>query len=522
MIQAAGLKKDAVCCQVIELAQAKLLDMHNIQNKFSLVSNQAKLAVVDHILMLDFEVRRENVLLMEASLIASHMRTAFSVPEDLVYVRSGYPSEPIIAEAACRQLASWMEEKPSALLDILNENTSSGLISYGEIGELTGRALLWDAYRRAVQYDHPLAKEGINYSAGCLLTTFIKTLFLDEYADIILNSQPDNQNEGPTFREAFKEAKIRFTHFGKLGHDGDTTTYAAWAAFMRSMAISCRLGQPMLDCLVPILLWDRKLCEWVMSAILVQFKRRKKKGSIAECSIDENLIGFFPVANCSGCPNHTDSHPDSRPYITLVMEVGVQAPVPEKAATMTKSAGPKKSPSSKRKIASKKSGPSPAAQPISRRGKFRSAVKTPSTIVIPQPGTHHRRRSCHPRYSIFVYGCSSNVYRGIHEEQRGAFSLLLRSGDFLGEHARKGERSAAALLRMKPFWNRGKNSYDWINCPQLQGGPDYNEGVFLSNTEDDEDFLSEEDEERVTPTELEGGTSTFRSLRRVIGRIASS
>src|SRR5438477_8271181 len=272
MIKAAGLKKETVCLQVMELAQAKLLSMHDIKIQFPAVSPKAKLAVIDCILMLDFEVRRENVQLTEASLVASHMRTAFSVPKDLVYLRSGYPSEPIIAEAACRQLASWTEQKPNAFLEIVNENITSGLLNYGELGKLTGRALIWDAYRRALQHEHlqATAQESINYSAGCLLTTFIEMLFVKNYTEMILDSRPDNRNEGLTLREAFKDAKIRFTHFGKMADDSGTTTYAAWAAFMRCMAISCRSGQPTLDCVLPILLWDQKLCEWVMSGFLVQ------------------------------------------------------------------------------------------------------------------------------------------------------------------------------------------------------------------------------------------------------------
>jgi hypothetical protein len=198
MIRSAGLKKDIVCRQVMELAQAKLLGMHDINIQFSAVSPNAKLAIIDVILMLDFEVQQENAQLKGVALVASHMRTAFSVPKDLLYLRSGYPSEPIIAEAACRQLASWSKEKPSALLDILNENLTSGLLDYGKMGELAGRALIWDAYRRAVEYDNRTAQDNINYSAGCLLTTFFEMLFVDNYAKMILDSRPDNRNEGST------------------------------------------------------------------------------------------------------------------------------------------------------------------------------------------------------------------------------------------------------------------------------------------------------------------------------------
>jgi hypothetical protein len=474
MIQAAGLNKDAVCRQVMELAQARLLGVHDIETQFPAVLSMAKLAAVDCILMLDFEVRRDSVQLMEASLVASHMRTAFSVPKDFLYLRSGYPSEPIIAEAACRQLASWSQQNPSALLEILNENVTSGLLDYGEMGKLTGRALIWDAYRRAVESEPRRAQEGVNYSAGCLLTTFLRMLFVDGYAEMVLNSRPDNRNTGATLRDAFKNAKIRFTHFGKMADDNGTTTYAAWAAFMRSMAMSCGNGQPLLDCLLPILLWDEKLCEWVMSGILVQFKRRKK-GNITEKDIE-----FFPNANCAGCPNHSPKpHSDSRPYMILIMEVDVQTSIPENAATKTKSSG-------------SKTNPGPPARPTTPTiGNVQSEVKT----VIPQAGTHHHERTGHPRYSIFAYGCSPTVYRGISEEQRAGFGILLRSRDFLGEHARKDNASIASVREMKPFWSRGESCYNWIDCPQLRDGPVQSEGVFLSKAEDEEGVLLSEAED---------------------------
>jgi hypothetical protein len=515
MIRSGGLQKDVMCRQVMELAQAKLLGKINIEIPFSAVSPNAKLAVVDVILMLDFEVRRENAQLTGVSLVASHMRTAFSVPKDLLYLRSGYPSEPIIAEAACRQLASWSKQNPRALLEILNDNLTSGLLDYGEMGELAGRALIWDAYRRAVEHDNRTTQGSINYSAGCPLTTFVEMLFVDGYAKIVLDSRPDNLNEGPTLREAFDSAKIRFTHFGRMADDSGTTTYAAWAAFMRSMAISCRSGQPTLDCLLPILLWDENLSEWLMSGILVQFKRRKKKGSVAAYAIDEKDIGFFPKASCSGCLNHgQEPHPDSRPYIVLVMEVGVQASLPKNVTTKTKFSGSSTNPAAKTKAASKKPTPGPSARPTTpTRGDFPTDVKTPSKVFIPQSGIHHHRRPSHPRYSIFAYGCSPTVYRGIGEEQRAGFALLLRSRDFLGEHARGDAASIAALRRMKPFWSRGQNCYHWIDCPQLQGGPveaeesEY-EGVFM---------LKAEDEERVSISEPEERPSVFK---KTLGRAA--
>jgi hypothetical protein len=163
----------------------------------------------------------------------------------------------------------------------------------------------------------------------------------------------------------------------------------------------------------------------------------------------------------------------------------VQTPILENTPTKTKSSVPRTNPVTTRNIASKKPAPSPPALP-----------NTPSKVDIPKSGTHRHKRPDHPRYVIAAYGCSPTVYRGILEEQRAGFALLLRSRDFLGEHARLNAHSIDALRQMKPFWSQGTNCYHWIDCPQLQGEKIEPEGVFLSDKvgdlveDEEEDFFS--------------------------------
>ncbi len=148
---------------------------------------------------------------------------------------------------------------------------SAFLLDREEFGELTGRQLLLDAYHRAVeleQGDRP-EKKPPNFSAGCRLITFIKMLYTDDCANMVLDSTPDNM-ERISFREAFKDALICFTHFGKMADDTGTTSTAAWAAFVRHMAIMCRNGQHSVEWILPVLLWDTRLCEHVMTEVLVR------------------------------------------------------------------------------------------------------------------------------------------------------------------------------------------------------------------------------------------------------------
>ena len=217
-------------------------------------------------------------------------------------------------------------------VDTLTNILETGLLDHGELGELTGRQILLDAYHRAVELEQGDRSEKMppNFSAGCHLITFIKTLFTDDYANELLNSTPDNV-EGVSFREAFKDALVCFTHFEKMADDTGTTSTAAWAAFIRHMAIMCRNGQKTVDCILPVLLWDTRLCEHVMTGVLVQFKRRKERGTIAKYSIDQAEINFFSktLEDCT----HGSKPKPYHPYVSLIMELGVQPKVSEEAKT---------------------------------------------------------------------------------------------------------------------------------------------------------------------------------------------
>lgn len=465
------MEASGLCTEILELARAKLVASREIDSSYDAFSRAARLAVLDAQLSLDFEPRREKVQIEEASLVESHMRVAYSIPDHREYLRSGYPSEPLLAEAAARQLWTWRRQNPFVVVETLTNILETGLLDRGELGELTGRQLLLDAYHRAVeleQGDRP--KTPPNFSAGCRLITFIKTLYTDEFADIVLDSTPDNM-EGISFREAFKDALICFTHFGKMADDTGTTSTAAWAAFIRHMAIMCRNGQRTVDCILPVLLWDTQLCEHVMTGVLVQFKRKIQSGTIAELSIDQAKLDFFPKA-LEKCRTHGSIPTSYRPYVSLIMELGVQVKAPEEAKTATKYKPDQYS--------SKKSDGGPRTPPPIEGGPDHA---TPSKMYIPQYGRRHHPKEGHARYNIFAYGCSATVYRGIDAAHKASYALLLSSRDFLGEHPRKDAQTLKAVRRMKPFWNGGEDCYHWVEHNDILHGPapPGREGLLVGN-----------------------------------------
>jgi hypothetical protein len=255
----------------------------------------AAAAVLDVLLTLDFEPRRRAAYNREAKLVAGHMHFAFSVPKDREY-RSGYPSEPLLAEAAARQMDEFQmfAENPdtSVMAHILKFEFSSGLLDQDQRGEIVFRQLV---YRCAVRNDYPNELQH-NFSRGCKLITFIKTLFSDDCAEQDLNSVPGNIKSLTTFATAFKDTVVRFTHFGKMADDTATTTDAMFATFIRCMAVICWSSQKSVDLLIPVLLArGEKLQESVMTGLLIQIKRRRAKGSVIQYAIDQDALGFIPA-----------------------------------------------------------------------------------------------------------------------------------------------------------------------------------------------------------------------------------
>ena len=297
-----------------------------------------------------------------------------------------------------------------------------------------------------------------NFSAGCRLVTFIKMLYNDGCAEMVLNSAPDNLN-GVPFQEAFKDAIICFTHFGKMADDTGVTSVAAWVAFVRHMGIICRNGQRAVDCILPVLLWDTKICEHVITAVLVQFKRRKRSGTIAEYSIDEADIGFFPktLEECT----HGSVASNYRPYVGMIMELGVQTEPLDIAKTPTIFRPDERS------SVNQIPDPRPQTPPATGEALVQA---TPSKFYIPQYGTKHHPFVGHARYHIFAYGCSLTVYRGIDAAHKASYAFLLSSRDFLGEHPRGDAQSLAAVRRMKPFWTGGDDCYHWVQHDDVLHG----------------------------------------------------
>ncbi|OCH85448.1 hypothetical protein OBBRIDRAFT_891177 [Obba rivulosa] len=438
--------------QIIPLARAKLMACGEVPEVPKPDSNSnviaaykdfytpiRKMVLADVRLALNFEPGREAVRDELQTMIASHMRTVYSVPRHRDYFRSAYPSEPLLAESAAHELRALTKSGVSSLPNILTEALANDLCSLGERGEVVGRALLTMAYDRAVEHDHhisslpPTISGEVIYSKGCSVVTFIEELFSSEHAQKILACCPDNTT-GVPFREVFKSARLRFTHFARLGDNGGITPPALFAAFLRGHAQMCHTTQTKIDVVIPMLLDEGALCVEHMSGILVSFKRRIVAGSLVKYEISADKLQIFePWAG----------HLKDRPYIALVMELGVggltrYSPGPTNVARPVEKA-----------LGKSVTLPKPNATPV-----------TPSKTIIGQLGKRRKVPGAHPRYNIYAYGCSNSIYKVISQEDRDIFHYLLANHDIFEEHPR-GD-FIGEVMRQQAIVYSNADCFHWI------------------------------------------------------------
>ena len=409
----------------MELAKMKLLHSPSTEQ----LSEAAKLAAIDNAITLNYEPLRTWSHAHQDPLVANHARIVFSIPKHREYMRTGYLSEPLLAEAANRLLYEQESTSPSFCIDTLSKCDENGMLAKGHIRETIARSIMSNAYRRAVAKE--TASGPLNFSAGCSLKAFIEEVFAEEFADMILASKPDNVQRGQEFRTAFKNAAVRFTHFITMSTRGPKKNWAwtniAWAAFVRSAAIICHATQSTIDFIIPILLQrDDKIDERVMSAILVQVKNRVQEGTTNEFPVDAEDVKLFPEKK------------PIRPYISLIMDLGIARRIP-------------------------------ANNFKSRTAALTSAPPTPQEVSRYQSGVRQRHYNPdeHPRYQFIASGCSAVVYKNV---DKAKFGGLLGACDIFTEHGRLDEGSIEAIKRLQPVWEPGIRCFDWIENDVLLSG----------------------------------------------------
>ena len=94
--------------------------------------------------------------------------------------------------------------------------TETGLINKGDRGELVARMILMLAYDKAQIFSQPEATlHTINFSRAVSVQDFLTGLLGVQRWDAIKHAKPDNVHSDVTLEQAFRNCKVRFTHFGR-------------------------------------------------------------------------------------------------------------------------------------------------------------------------------------------------------------------------------------------------------------------------------------------------------------------
>ena len=401
----------------LRLAKLKLLLSHRTDN----TTGEGKLAVIDSAITLNYEPLQERNRALHEELVSGHARIIFAIPKHREYMRSGYPSEPILAEAANQILHDW-ECKRNPVHVIINTLIHyNHLLSEEDMGKMVARSIMSDAYRHAVTKE--AGSDRVNFSAGCSAEAFVKEMFVEKHAEMILKSEPDNIENGQSFGKTFENAVVRFTHFITIATNCTSPkqnwawTDIAWAAFVRSAAIICPSSRCAVDVIIPILLQrSGKIDECVMSAILVQIEDDIKQGEENDFNVDAKDINLFPEQG------------PIRPYVSLVMNLGIAQSFASQNNSRTKEAA---------------SSVPPA---------------TPESIRVDHPSSSNRQMpdalNSHQRYAFIATGCSSVVYKDVKKSE------ILRLFD--ADRFRQDSKSIYAEKSLKPVWEPGDYCFDWV------------------------------------------------------------
>ncbi|KAI5116426.1 hypothetical protein M0805_008897 [Coniferiporia weirii] len=389
--------------------------------------SDAALAVLAVRLLLDFNLTREWSCRTTIRLVQSHMAVVYSITADRKLLKAGYPSEPILAEAAAQQMRTMRSDLTTSFSRLLFNYMNEGLINSGKChkrGELVARLIFILAYDKAAD----MYKGGgrmehyLFYSNAVPVNLFIQALFGEKNAEGILKSLPDNVPSGVTFEEAFSDAWVRFTHFQWADSPYVLSTEGAWAAVARGMAFQCGPDEDMVNIFIPVVLGkESKLCESCMSGILVHVRTQIGSGHGARVDIDERYNGFFPE----------QSGRDGRPYITIDMELGTHYSRREQA----------------------KDTPVATVAPGGEQDSSTSA-----TTSVGEVDPINTEVMEHPRYAIFARGCSESVFGVV--DNKNFYAELLVPGSIFREPFRQTDEALSAVRGFKlPFWTL--ESFDW-------------------------------------------------------------
>jgi hypothetical protein len=373
----------------------------------------AQLAALDCRVLIRFDPMHANSRSAQADLVKTFMRTVFNIPESRDFMWSGYPSSPILAEAAARLLADSTGQIMHTAPEILERALNSGFLARGERGELVARTLFTVAHDRAIMQQYPEVPDGAHFHRPVRLVELPKNLLAPDIWTTVrsahaVHSYPNDL----TLENAFNDAWVNFSHFAQLGDHASFTLHCASELLKCGSAIQTFDNQYNMDGGLPVLHGDP-------STTVIS----EESTSIAQWQVKNATkpIRVYPDAGLVG-PSKKNL-----PIISIVMQLGVEMNDGERVAIET-----------------------------TLRGIDAPSGRTQSTLKS-FPAEIDRRH-----YVITLYGCTSKTYSCVPEDSTAYHRILGAQKPFTDFPRANVPDNKSSIYALKPVvYDQGDICMPW-------------------------------------------------------------
>jgi hypothetical protein len=276
----------------------------------------ARLVALGCRVLLPFHHFSGNSRKAQATLVQSYMRVVFHIPQTREYMWTGYPSEPILSQAAGQLLNDRPEPFMELAPEILSRAFKDNLLDHDELAELIAQVLLTIAHDRVIMKDNePLPPWFHPFHSPIRLLDLLERLFSQEVWQAVRSAMALEAHGGDAkLEDRFDKAWISFSHFGELGDEASLKLEMFLAASLRGMGIKPSQGGAFLNLAVPVVFADSDsaatahIMEGRVSIFQIHVRNRDK-AEMDYASIASSLLMEVP---------------DHLPVLSMIMDFGVE------------------------------------------------------------------------------------------------------------------------------------------------------------------------------------------------------
>jgi hypothetical protein len=324
---------------------------------------------------------------------------------------TGSSPEPIVAEASAEIMNYYIgiHKSDTPYMDLwglLDAFVNRGLAAQDTIGQLIGRALSISAMDLAIGALADVCE--LKYQTPVTVVSYYKALLTDEAWETLRHSTPANRAQlsensaTKTFEDAFANAYLHFSHYGKVVDTAPMCDIYAWANWLRGTAVVCQPNEEVTDRMAPIYFSNAGTVSPLVMSVNLDQDRIIQSGDPGCYDIQSaEMLGIF-------------SYGQKLPYIAATHFYALT---------------------------------------------IEEGLKTPSSSDLP---VHPKEDREAPRYQLSFRGLAA--YRSINDQVRVAIRRMISSpkNDLFNRHAPGRQFALPSLGQVLPVLTGDSNSTAWF------------------------------------------------------------